>query len=236
MIDTNIQISPAAIRKMESVILGFAAATGKTTEEGVKRMSKAACKRLATTVHPYGLKGGGKMDKFVKNLVLQVGTAWVGTNLGAYPSTSSMSEAHRNARSPTTGRVHGRKFRKEIGKPWLDLISRQEMNSHVKLVQSKAFRAKAAWVKCADDLGKPAMAGVSALVRRHVDSARGSVSVVGEGINARVKFSNDVPWIKKIQYTEDIQKSIQEGMVNGLKYMETTTKKAIEKANRDLNS
>lgn len=221
---------------MESVIAGFAAATGKTTEEGVKRMSKAACKRLATTVHPYGLKGGGKMDKFVKNLALQVGTAWFGTNLGAYPATSSMAEAHRNARSPSTGRVHPRRFRKEKGKPWLNLISEQEKNAHVKIIQAKAFRAKAAWVKVADDLGKPAMAGVSALVRRHVSNAKGAVSIVGEGINTRVKFSNDVPYIKKIQYTEDIQKSIQEGMVNGLKYMETTTKKAIEKANRDLKS
>lgn len=221
---------------MESVIAGFAAATGKTTEEGVKQMTKSACRRLASTVHPMGLGGGGKMDKFVKSIGGQVNAAWFGTNIGAYPATSSMTEAHRNARSPTSGRVPFRRFRKEKGKPWLDLISQSEKAAYAKKAQAKAFQAKAAWVKCADSLGGEKMSKVSALIWRHVANALGTVNVVGEGINTRVKFSNDVPYIKKIQYTEDIQKSIQEGMVNGLKYMETTTKKAIEKANRDLKS
>jgi hypothetical protein len=235
VIDTQISIDRATMRRMEQVIADFTMATGKTAEDGVKRMAKSACKRLATTVHPYGLKGGGKMAKFVKNLELQVGTAWVGTNLGAYPQTSSMAEAHRNARNPSTGRVNARKFRKEKGQPWLDLIPRQEMNAHVKKIQGRAFRAKAAWVKCADDLGKPKMAGVSPLVRRHVDSARGAVEITGKGMESKVTISNNVPWIKKIQYTEDINLSIQEGYKNALSSMQTATKKAIEKANKTLS-
>lgn len=232
MIETRIEIDSATRRKIEKVIEDFAKATGKTAEDGVKRMAKSSCKRLASTVHPYGLKGGGKMEKFVKNLALQVGTAWVGTNLGAYPATNSMAEAHRNARSGTTGRVNGRRFRKEKGKPWLDLISRQDLNSHIKTVQGKAFRAKAAWVKVANDLGKPKMSGVSALVNRHLNGARGYVAVSGNGMQAAVTISNDVPYIKKIQYTQDIAKAQTEGMKNGIKYMQTVTRKEIEKANR----
>jgi hypothetical protein len=234
VIDTKIEIDRATMRKMEQVINDFAKTTGKNVEDGVKRMAKSSCKRLATTVHPYGLKGGGKMDKFIKNLALQVGTAWVGTNLGAYPATASMAEAHRNARSSSTGRVNGRKFRKEKGKPWLDLISRQDLNSHIKLIQSKAFRAKAAWVRIADELGKPKMAGVSAFVRRHVGTAKGKFSVSGSGIETKVEITNDVPYIKKIQYSEDIAKATAEGMKNGLKYMDIVTNKEIEKANRSL--
>lgn len=222
------------MRKMERIISEFAQATGKTAEDGVKRMAKSSCKRLATTVHPYGLKGGGKMYVFLKNLSLQVGTAWFGVNLGAYPATTSMAEAHRNARNPNTGRVNARKFRKEAGKPWLNLVSKADQKAHTKKIQAKAFRAKAAWVKVADMLGKPKMAGVSALVRRHVDSAMGAVSITGTGMGIHVEISNNVPYIKKIQYTEDIAKAQMDGMKNGLKYMETTTKKAIEKANREL--
>jgi len=236
VIDTEIKIDPQMRHHMERVLKDFSETTGKTVEDGIKTMSRAACKRLATTVHPYGISGGGKMDKFVKNLALQVGTAWVGTNLGAYPATSSMADAHRNARSPSTGRVNGRKFRKEKGQKWLNLISRQDMNAHVKAIQAKAFRAKAAWVKCADDLGKPKMAGVSALIKRHVANARGEARVTGEGLNIKIKMDNNVPWIKAIQYTEDIEEAIKDGQANGMKYMLTTIKKTIEKANRDLKS
>lgn len=232
MIDTKIEIDSATRRKIEKTIEDFAKATGKTAEDGVKRMAKSSCKRLATTVHPYGLKGGGKMDKFVKNLALQVGTAWFGTNLGAYPATNSMADAHRNARRGKTMRVPGRKFRKEKGKPWLDLIPVIDRNAHTNLIQSKAFRAKAAWVKVANDLGKPKMSGVSHLVNRHLNGALGSVSISGKGIKSVVEISNNVPYIRKIQYTQDIAKAQVEGMKNGLKYMETVTQKEIEKANR----
>ena len=219
---------------MEKTIADFAKATGKTAEDGVKRMAKSSCKRLATTVHPYGLKGGGKMDAFIKNLALQVGTAWFGTNLGAYPATSSMRDAHRNARSGRTMRVPARKFRKEKGKPWLGLISEPDRDSHIKEIQSRAFRAKAAWVKIANDLGSPKMSGVSALVNRHLSGAMGSVSVAGTGMATKVTISNNAPYVGKIQTSNDVAKAQVDGMKNGLKHMQTVTRKEIEKANRAL--
>jgi hypothetical protein len=145
-----------------------------------------------------------------------------------------MVEAHRNARNPATGRVNGRKFRKEKGKPWLNLISRQDYNDHVRKIQGRAFRAKAGWVKAADDLGGSKMSGVSHLITRHVSSARGLTSITGKGMDIKVMVSNNVPWIRKLQPTEDIAKAQTDGMKNGLKHMETTTRKAIEKANRSL--
>ena len=219
---------------MEKVIADFAKTTGKTAEDGVKAMAKSSCRRLAHTVQPYGLSGGGKMGKFVKNLALQVGTAWFGTNLGAYPATSSMREAHRNARSGQTMRVPARRFRKEKGKPWLGLISEADRDSHIKEIQRRAFRAKAAWVKVANDLGGPKMSGVSALVNRHLSGAMGSVSTTGNDMKTKVAISNDVPYVGKIQSSKDVAKAQIDGMKNGLKYMAKTTQKAIEKANRAL--
>jgi hypothetical protein len=234
VIETKIEIDRATRRKMEKTIEDFAKATGKTAEDGIKRMAKSSCKRLATTVHPYGLKGGGKMDKFIKNLAIQVGTAWFGTNVGAFPATSSMREAHRNARSGRTMRVPARKFRKEKGKPWLGLISGTDRDSHVKEIQSRAFRAKAAWVKVANDLGGPKMSGVSALVNRHLNGAMGKVAITGKGMQTKVIISNDAPYVGKIQTSNDVAKAQIDGMKNGLKYMKTVTQKEIEKANRAL--
>lgn len=222
------------MRKIEKTITDFVAATGKTAEDGVKQMAKSSCRRLATTVQPYGLKGGGKMDKFLKSIAGQVGSAWFGTNLGAFPATSSMRDAHRNARAGRTMTVPFRRFRKEKGKPWLDLISQTDRNSHTKEMQGRAFRAKAAWVKVANELGGPKMSGVSALVTRHLNGALGSVAITGSGLKTKVTISNNVPYVGKIQSAADVAKAQTDGMKNGLKYMETTTRKTIEKANRSL--
>jgi hypothetical protein len=145
-----------------------------------------------------------------------------------------MRDAHRNARSGKTMRVPARKFRKEKGKPWLGLISEPDRDYHVKEIQSRAFRAKAAWVKVANDLGGPKMSGVSTLVNRHLSNALGRVTISGKGMQTKVEISNDAPYVGKIQTSNDVAKAQTDGMKNGLKYMATVTQKEIEKANRAL--
>ena len=233
MMDVKISIDSATRLKMERIIAEFAETTGKTAEEGVLRMAKSSCRRLATTVQPYGLSGG-KLTKFMKSIAGQVSSAWFGTNVGAYPETRSMQEAHRNARTTPTKGVPFRRFRKEKGKPWLGLIPETARDAQIKKMQARAFRAKAAWVKVANDLGGAKMSGVSTLISRHVSTALGSVSVTGSGMSTRVTISNNVPYVGKIQSAADVAKAQTDGMKNGLKYMETTTRKAIEKANRNL--
>jgi hypothetical protein len=222
----------ATVAKFKKTIADFVSATGKTAEDGMKRIAKASCKRLASTVQPYGLKGGEKMDKFEKSIGFQVDRAWFGTNLGAFPATNNIKDAHYAARRD--GVVPSRLFRKEKGKPWLALISASERETYKKTAVAKAFRAKAAWVKIANDLGKPKMSGVSPKINRHLPAARGSHTVSGSGLKTTVKISNKVSYIKKIQYTEDVAKAAADGMKNGLKWMTITTQKTIEKANRQL--
>ena len=229
--DTKIQFDAAAIAKFEKTINDFVAATGKTAEDGMKRIAKASCKRLASTVQPYGLKGG-RLAKFQKSVAAQVDRAWLGTNLGAFPATNNMKDAHYGARR--NGVVPKRLFRKEQGKPWLDLIPASERNTYKKIAVEKVGRAKAAWVKIANDLGKPKMSGLDNIITRHLDDARGSYKLSGTGINTVIQISNETPYIKKIQYTEDVQKAALDGMKNGLKWMTITTEKTIEKANRQL--
>lgn len=227
----HIKTNKAIIAHFERTIAEFEAATGKTAEQGMKRIAKSSCKRLAITVQPYGLKGG-KLAKFEKSVGTQVERAWLGTNLGAFPATNSMKEAHYRARR--NGVVPHRLFRKEKGKPWLDLISASEKNDYKKIAMAKVGRAKAAWVKIANDLGKPKMSGVDSIIERHLNGAKGSHTVSGKGINTAVNISNETTYIKKIQYTEDVAKAAADGMKNGMKWMTITTAKTIEKANRQL--
>lgn len=221
----------ASIAKFEKTIADFVAATGKTTEEGLKRMAKASCRRLATTVQPYGIKGG-KLAKFEKSVGTQVERAWLGTNLGAFPATSSMKDAHYGARR--NGSVPKRLFRKEKGKPWLDLISASEKNDYKKIAMAKVGRAKAAWVKISNDLGKPKMSGLDKIITRHLDSAEGRKTVSGNGTKTVIEISNDTPYLTKIQSSSDVTRAVAEGMKNGLKWMTITTEKTIEKAKRQL--
>lgn len=221
----------ATVAKFQKTIADFVAATGKTAEEGMKRIAKSACRSLASTVQPYGLKGG-KLAKFQKSVAAQVNRAWFGTNVGYYPATNNMRDAHRAAR--VNGRVAKRTFRREKDKPWLDLISGTDRDTYKKIAVAKVGRAKAAWVKVANDLGKPKMSGLDSIINRHVNNARGSNTISGKGITTAVKISNNTTYIKKIQFTQDVAKAAASGMKNGLKWMTITTAKTIEKANRNL--
>lgn len=221
----------ATVAKFEKTLADFVAATGKTAEEGMKRIAKSACRRLASTVQPYGLKGG-RLAKFEKSVAAQVDRAWFGTNLGAFPATNNMRDAHYGAR--VNGKVAKQIFRKEKGKPWLDLIPVSDRDTYKKIAVEKVGRAKAAWVRIANDLGKPKMSGLDSIINRHLDDARGSKTISGEGLTTAVTISNETTYIKKIQFTEDVAKAAAEGMKNGLKWMTITTAKTIEKANRQL--
>ena len=226
----HIKTNKAIIAHFERTIAEFEAATGKTAEEGMKRIAKSSCKRLAITVQPYGIEG--HMGKFQKSVAIQVDRAWLGTNLGAFPATNNMKDAHYGARK--NGVVAKRLFRKEKGKPWLNLISVSDRDTYKKLAVAKIGRAKAAWVKIANDLGKPKMSGVNGIIKRHLNGAKGSHTVSGKGMKTAVHISNETTYIKKIQYTADVAKAAADGMINGMKWMTITTAKTIEKANRQL--
>jgi hypothetical protein len=231
-VQTKISIDPAAIAKFERTLSDFEAETGKTADEGMRVIARASLRRLATTVQPYGLAGGASMGKFVKSIEIQVFRAWLGTNLGAFPAESDMKRAHYAARQ--NGSVPKRLFRKEKGKPWLDLIPESARDSYSKVAMKKAFRAKAAWVKLYNDLGKGRMRNVSPLVYRHLNGARGEHAISGSGTKIKIQISNKVPYIDSIQKLQDVLKAQKEGERRGLKWMETATNKAIEKANKTL--
>ena len=227
--EAKVEIDAASRKKMEAVIAEFSKQTGKTAEDGIKMIAKSSCRRLAITVQPFGLKS---MEKFEKSIEAQVNRAWFGTNLGAYPAATSMKQAHFNAR--VNGSVPKRLFRKEKGKPWLNLISESENAAYVKLAKRKAGRAKAAWIKVSNMLGGTKMSGIPKAISEDVADAMGEVSVTGKGFSARVEIANNAPYVNKIQDGKDVAKAAAEGLKNGFKRPQKIIDKEIEKANRSL--
>lgn len=233
MIETKIEIDRVTQARMEKVLRDFAATTGKTVEESIKRMAKSACKRLAETVQPYGM-GGGKLgsknlDKFMGSIAKQVVRAVRNANIEGNAATAAAAHRSRRDRSgqvPRDLKTQGR-FNQSP-------IAFSDVDRQIKKAQSKAFLSKAAWVKAGDELGKPKMAKVDRRIRKNIPNAPGGFTSSGKDIETKITIFNHVPYADRIQSNSDVKASAMEGMKNGLAYMQTTTKKTIEKANREM--
>lgn len=223
------EIDKASRKKFEDTLKKFADVTGKSVEDGINEIALSSAKRLAFTMQPYGLnKSIGKV--FQANIGRQVDTAWFGTNLGAYPQTSEMRQAHNNAR--VNGRVPPRLFRKEKGKPWLDLISAEERNTYKEKQMAKAGRAKAAWIKCGNELGKTNISGVAVWIGRHVANGYGSVTRSGNGLKYKITMANNTPYLTdRMQSNKSVAEAMVYGMKNGFKRLQTIIDKEIQKLN-----
>lgn len=207
--------------------------TGRGIEDAIKEMGSSTAKALAIYVQPYGLKTN---DKFLRSIKAQVDRAWFGVNVGAYPATTDMRQAHYQAR--INGVVPKRLFRKERGKPWLGLISGEEKESHAKRQIAKAGRAKGAWVESGNALGRKSfgkrrramkISGVAMWIQRHVTSGYGVATIKGSGLGAKIELHNRTPYISNIQKYAEIRKSLRIGRARGLSRLNTIIKAELKK-------
>lgn len=227
----KIEIDKAAIRKVEDTLKKFAEVTGKTVEDGIREISSSIAKSLAISMQPYGMNANiGK--KFQASIGRQVDTAWFGTNLGAYPPTSDMQQAHNNAR--VNGSVPKRFFRKEKGNFWLALINESDRDSYKEKQKAKAGRAKAAWIRCGNEIyPKRKISGVPKWISRHLESAYGWNTEMGRGLNYNIIMTNFTPYLTdRMQSKKSIEKAKTDSMKNGLKRIQKIIDKEIEKANK----
>lgn len=211
----------------------FANFTGKTVEDGINDIARSVGRKLADRVQPWGLTAA-KGQKFKESIGFQVDRAWFGTNLGAYPETRVMKDAHYNARTNGTrmGAVPQRQFRKEKGKPWLRLISKDERDAYKIKAQAKAGRAKAAWIEAANDIGSEKLSGIPEWINRHVGEGYGSASKTGKGLDYTVTLHNRTPYMQRILPEKTVAQTVVTGMKNGFNRINKIIEKAIEKANR----
>jgi hypothetical protein len=208
--------------EFQRILKEFSAKTGEGVEEGIRGIGLSTARELAHRFQPYGLKSAPG-EKFIKSIGHQVDRAYFGTNLGAFPSTSDMKQAHNNARKKggkEAGQVPPRLFRKEKGQPWLGLITQAENNAYKKTVQAKAGRAKAAWIEAGNQLTKAKISGVAKWISRHLPSSFGKANVTGDGLKTQVELINLTPYAKHKQSTSQIKSAIKAGQKNGVKRME----------------
>lgn len=223
------EIDGPSRKKMEETIRKFSEVSGKSMEDGINDIARSAARRLAFTVQPYGLDAS-KGKKFEQSIGHQVDRAWFGTNLGAYPRTNDMREAHNNARR--NGVVPKRLFRKEKGKPWLDLIDKSDRDRYKESQMAKAGRAKGAWIECGNNLKGPKISGVASWINRHNDKGYGVNDFSGEGLKYKVEMTNRTPYMtNKMQSNKSIADAMAYGLKNGFKRLQKIIDKNIEKAN-----
>ena len=228
----KIEIDRASRRKMEETLEEFARVTGKTVEDGVNDISRSVARKLADRVQPWGLTAA-KGQKFQESIGHQVDRAWFGTNLGAFPESRQMEPAHRRARNGSRrGQVDQQIFRKEKGKPWLRLISKDERDAYKVKAQAKAGRAKAAWIEAANDIGSENLSGIPDWIKRHVGEGWGNASKIGKGLDYAVTLHNRTPYMERILPEKTVAQTVVTGMKNGFTRIQKTIEKAIEKANR----
>ena len=225
----KIEIDKDARKRMEETIKKFSEVTGKSVEDGINDIARSTARRLAFTVQPYGLNTDiGK--KFQESIGHQVDRAWFGVNLGAYPETNSMRDAHNSARK--NGVVPKRLFRKEKGNYWRGLINKSERDRYKESQMAKAGRAKGAWIECGNNLNGPKISGVAQWINRHNNKGYGVNEFSGKGLSYKVQMTNSTPYMTdKMQSERSIADSMAYGFKNGFKRLEKIIQKHIEKAN-----
>jgi hypothetical protein len=218
--------------EFKRILKEFEAATGIGVDQGIRQIGLSTARELAHQFQPYGLKSD-KGEKFIKSIGAQVDRAYLGVNLGAFPATSDMKDAHFGARKQggrQAGQVPNRQFRKEQGKPWLGLITQAQKEIYKRKVQAKAGRAKAAWIEAGNQLTKAKISGVAKWINRHLPSAFGKAVITGSGLKTQVELINLTPYADKKQTSSQIKAAIKSGQKKGVKRLQILTAAAIKKA------
>lgn len=224
MIDVKVEIDRATQRRMEEVLRNFAAATGKTVEDGINQIARGGAKQMAIKVQPYGING--KTKDMLQGLVAkQAHRAISNANVQGIQGTAASVHTKardRRGRVPKDLDTHGQYKRSPI--------SFSERNAHVDKQVKKIGQAKAAWIEAGEKVDG-AKITVQKWLRTHVGGGFGSATKKGKGMGYSVELENSTPYIKSIQFTEDTAAAVATALKNGFKWMQTTIAKEIEKAN-----
>jgi len=227
MIDVKLEIDRTTQRRMEEVLRNFAAATGKTVEDGINQIARSAAKQLAIKVQPFGING--KAKDLLHGLVAKQAHRAI-SNANVQGIQGAAASVHTKARD-RRGRVP--KDLATQGKYKRSPISFSERNAHVNKVVKKIGQAKAAWIEAGEKVDGKKIT-VQKWLRTHVGGGFGSATKKDKGLNYSVELENSTPYIKSIQFTEDTAAAVATALKSGFKWMQTSIDKQIEKTNQDL--
>tara|TARA_R110000868_G_scaffold234956_1_gene488638 strand:- start:88 stop:768 length:681 start_codon:yes stop_codon:yes gene_type:complete len=224
MIDCKIEIDSATQRKMEEVLRNFAAATGKTIEDGINEIARGGAKQMAMKVQPYGITGKAKQilhGAVAKQAHRAISNANVQGIQGTAASVHIKARVRRG-RVPKDLTTQGQYKRSPI--------PLSERNSHVDNQVKKIGRAKAAWIEAGEKVDGTKIT-VQKWLRNHVGSGYGAARKKGKGMGYTVELENSTPYIRTIQFTEDTAAAMATALKNGFNRLQTIIDKEIEKVN-----
>lgn len=219
----TIELERTSRLQTEKLLKDYSKIMGKGMEEGMKEVGKSIARRLANNVQPYGLTAA-KGKSFMDSIGHQVDRVIFGMQIGAFPQTS-IKDAHRAARR--RGSVPKQSF-KGRATGWREVSGSEARTYRIK-AQSKAGRAKKAWVAAGDKLGAGKLRSIAKWISRH-SGEYGSAKVTGKGLRTAIKLENRTPYIRSIQTDKDVSKSIKQGFRNGFKRLQTIIRSAEKKA------
>lgn len=195
--------------------------------EGIKVMGLSSARWLAHRVQPWGVDAG-RGARFMRNLEAQVDQVYFGVNIGAYPATTDIREAHYAQRR--NGKIRARRFTKDKGNPWKGIIKQDQLQAYKREVVAKAGRAKGAWIESGNSLGLTKLSGIAKWIDRHNATGYGGSRVrEGSAAKASVELWNHTPYISKLQRPGEIKAALRLGRRNGIKRLEYIIKGALKK-------
>jgi len=226
----KIELDKTSVREMNATLVKLSKLTGKGVDEGIREIGKSCAKRLASTVQPYGLSPA-KGKSFEKSIRLQVQRAWVGVNLGAFPATTDMRQAHYSARN-SRGVVPERQFRKEKNNKWKHLISQRSKDEYARTVSKKAGRAKAAWIEAGNKLGVGIISKIPNWISRHLGSGYGDCRITGRELKTAIALENKTPYLRSIQKDSAVATALAQGYHLGFKRLEYLVNAEMKKLSK----
>ena len=187
--------------------------TGKGVEEGIKQITEATGRALASKVQPFGLSAA-KGKQYQDSIIEQVKHVRYGANTGAY-SGNSIEQAHESVRR--YGRV---KIRHISSNKWEPKISKAEAESYGRKKAANAGMAKAAWIDATQQAtGRTMKTRIPQWIKRHVGSNHGRGYMRKSGISAEAHLQNNLNYISYTQKGRDFTSALRQGRTNALKMM-----------------
>ena len=187
--------------------------TGEGVEEGIKQITEATGRALASKVQPFGLSAA-KGKQYQDSIIEQVKHVRYGANAGAY-SGNSIEQAHESARR--FGRV---KIRHISSNKWEPKISKAEADSYGRKKAANAGMAKAAWIDATQQAtGRTMKTRIPQWIKRHVGSNHGRGYMRKSGISAEAHLQNNLNYISYTQKGRDFTSALRQGRTNALKMM-----------------
>lgn len=217
------QIDRISLGDFRKYVERYKARIGKTEEDIIRELSKAAAKELAIKIQPFGITSQvGK--KFEKSIGKQVWRAVKNAQVtGGVPNIEA---AHRTRRT-SNGQV--RMHLKTKGQMRQSPFYAQDVTAYAITQAKKAGAMKGAWIAAGEAAGGGKISGVAKWVRRHANN-NGSATVSLSRSGTSAYLHNSIGYISRAQVQNYVNTALRIAYRKQEKRMRISIRRASEKS------